>query len=191
MRDEAAPDAGTPGPALHLILALLLLAIAGAGAVDLVLDEPATWREGHALFESGFLALCLGSAAYLARGWLRARRSVGDLQRALAAHEGERDAWRERARALLSGLGAAIDAQMASWQLTPTERETALLLLKGYSHRQIAELSGRSERTVRQHAVAVYRKAGLGGRAELSAFFLEDLLLPTAPGEGAAAGPPG
>jgi len=36
----------------------------------------------------------------------------------------------------------------------------------------------RSERTVRQHAVAVYRKSGLAGRAELSAFFLEDLLLP-------------
>jgi hypothetical protein len=31
---------------------------------------------------------------------------------------------------------------------------------------------------VRQHAGVVYQKAGLGGRAELSAFFLEDLLLP-------------
>jgi hypothetical protein len=35
--------------------------------------------------------------------------------------------------------------------------------------------------TVRQHAVAVYRKSGLAGRAELSAFFLEDLLLPHRP----------
>jgi hypothetical protein len=33
---------------------------------------------------------------------------------------------------------------------------------------------------VRQQSLAVYRKAGLAGRAELSAFFLEDLLsLPT------------
>jgi hypothetical protein len=31
---------------------------------------------------------------------------------------------------------------------------------------------------VRQQAIAVYRKSGLAGRAELSAFFLEDLLLP-------------
>ena len=30
----------------------------------------------------------------------------------------------------------------------------------------------------RQHAAAVYQKAGLGSRAELAAFFLEDLLLP-------------
>ena len=53
-----------------------------------------------------------------------------------------------------------------------------MFLLKGYSHKQIAALTERSERTVRQHAVSVYRKSGLGGRAELSAFFLEDLLLP-------------
>lgn len=66
------------------------------------------------------------------------------------------------------------------------------MLLKGYSHRQIADMSGKSERTVRQHAVSVYRKSGLSGRAELSAFFLEDLLLPAAsaqPIEGEAGDP--
>jgi hypothetical protein len=31
---------------------------------------------------------------------------------------------------------------------------------------------------VRQHAAAVYKKGELSGRAELSAFFLEDLMLP-------------
>jgi hypothetical protein len=33
--------------------------------------------------------------------------------------------------------------------------------------------------------VAVYRKSGLSGRAELSAFFLEDLLLPLTSSEDA------
>jgi hypothetical protein len=32
-----------------------------------------------------------------------------------------------------------------------------------------------------QHAVAVYQKSGLQGRAELAAFFLEDLQLPREP----------
>jgi hypothetical protein len=45
--------------------------------------------------------------------------------------------------------------------------------------REAARLTGRSERTVRQHAVSVYRKSGLGGRAELAAFFFEDMLLPS------------
>jgi hypothetical protein len=53
-----------------------------------------------------------------------------------------------------------------------------MLLLKGLGHREAAAVLERSERTVRQHAVSVYRKSGLAGRAELSAFFLEDLLLP-------------
>ena len=91
---------------------------------------------------------------------------------------GERDAWRARAQKILRGLGEEIDEQLGEWGLTPVERETALMLLKGLSHKEIAQLSEKSERTVRQHAIAVYRKSGLGGRAELSAFFLEDLLLP-------------
>ena len=53
---------------------------------------------------------------------------------------------------------------------------------KGCGHKEIAQIQQKSERTVRQHAVAVYRKSGLSGRAELAAFFLEDLLLPASEG---------
>jgi len=56
-------------------------------------------------------------------------------------------------------------------------------LLKGLSHREIADIRGVSERTVRQQSRALYRKAGLSGRADLAAYFLEDLLLPTSPTE--------
>ena len=167
-----------PGTTFQFYLTLLLGAIAVTGGADLVLDRPASWYSPHAILEAAFLSLCLGTAAWLGWGWLGARRSVEDLRSSLDSRRDERDAWRNRAQILLRGLGEAIDAQMTTWQLTPAERETALFLLKGYSHKQVAELTERSERTVRQHAVAVYRKSGLGGRAELSAFFLEDLLLP-------------
>ena len=120
----------------------------------------------------------LGSAVVLWRGWQRAERSLDDVKRALQRHRAERDAWRESAQKLLDGLGRALDDQFARWALTDAEREVALLLLKGYSHKAIARATGRSDKTVRQHAGAVYRKSGLGGRAELAAFFLEDLLLP-------------
>jgi DNA-binding CsgD family transcriptional regulator len=79
---------------------------------------------------------------------------------------------------LLRGLGEEIDAQLGRWGLSPAESETVLLLLKGYGHKEIARLLGKSERTVRQQAASAYKKSGLAGRAELSAFFLEDLLLP-------------
>jgi len=51
-------------------------------------------------------------------------------------------------------------------------------VLKGHGHKEIAARTGRSERTVRQHAGAAYEKAGLGGRAELAAYFLEGVALP-------------
>jgi DNA-binding CsgD family transcriptional regulator len=95
---------------------------------------------------------------------------------ALATHEGAE--WRARVQDLMRGLGGAIDQQFGRWGLTPAEKDVALLLLKGFSHKEVAELRSRAERTVRQQALAIYRKSNLSGRASLAAFFLEDLLLP-------------
>lgn len=94
----------------------------------------------------------------------------------LARVQGQR--WRNEARFHLKGLGDAIDVQFARWSLTAAEREVALLLLKGLSSKEVAAVRGSSERTVREQARSVYSKAGLTGRAALSAFFLEDLLAP-------------
>lgn len=94
----------------------------------------------------------------------------------VARLEGQR--WRSESRHLLQGLGDAIDVQFTRWGLTDAEREVALLLLKGLASKEVAAVRGSSERTVREQARAVYAKAGLTGRAALSAFFLEDLLAP-------------
>lgn len=152
--------------------------LAIVAAIDLALDHPKTLWSFHVLVEISLLVLCAAAVVYLWRGWRRAGRSVERMREALEAHASERDAWRARAEKLLLGLGAEIESQLRTWGLTPAEQETALFLLKGFGHKEIAEIQGKSERTVRQHAIAVYRKSGLGGRAELSAFFLEDLLLP-------------
>ena len=163
---------------LRLLLAGVLLVMVLGATADLVLDAPSDWLSGHVLLELAMLAFAIGAAVVLGRGWVRARRSLEDTRRALAERQDERDVWRASAQSALDGLGKALDERFAAGELTPTEREIALLLLKGRSHKEIAYDSGRSERTVRQHAVSVYHKSGLGGRAELSAFFLEDLMLP-------------
>ena len=94
----------------------------------------------------------------------------------VARIEGER--WRAEARGLINGLGAAIDTQFSRWHLTEAEREVALLLLKGLSLKEIAAVRATTERTIRAQSRALYSKAGVTGRAALSAFFLEDLLAP-------------
>jgi DNA-binding CsgD family transcriptional regulator len=160
------------------LLALVLLLFAVGFAVDLFLDQPESWRSAHVLFEVTLTGLSLAFAAWLWFGWRRTAVSLAEAAKSLEAQKAERDAWHNSARTALEGLGRAIDAQFTTWQLTATEREVALLLLKGHGHKQIAAMTGRSERTVRQHAVAVYEKSGLRGRSELAAFFLEAVLLP-------------
>ncbi len=86
--------------------------------------------------------------------------------------------WQEKASHFLEGLGQKINEQLTDWRLSHAEKEVALLLIKGLSLREIASVRGTSEKTVRQQASQIYAKANLENRAELAAFFLEDLLLP-------------
>jgi len=169
---------GDAPPRLHLVLAVLFALIMVAAAWDLAMDRPPSLWSLHTLAEATLVLMSLGAASYLAWGWYSALREVRSLEVEVAERRAERDAWRDRAGRLLEGLSEAMSDQFVAWELTGAERETALMLLKGYSHKRIGKLTDRSERTVRQHAVAVYRKSGLAGRSELSAFFLEDLLLP-------------
>jgi DNA-binding CsgD family transcriptional regulator len=157
---------------------LMFALIAGLMAVDTVID----YRQSRTFFAQTFEMLvfvfALGGIAL--HGWqLASARSKSErLDRELAATRAEAQRWSQEAKDVLKGLGAAIDRQFDKWGLTPAERDIALLQLKGLRHKEIAELRKTSERTVRQQALAIYRKAGLGGRTDLSAFFLEDLLLP-------------
>lgn len=160
-------------------VAALLTVIGLAGAVDLTLDRPTDWFSFHVIYEVALVLGSLATALWLARGWSGAAAANRELRRSLQDRQAERDEWKAAAEGALAGFGAAIDAQFTAWALTPAEREVALQVLKGYGHKEIAARSGRSERTVRQHAATVYQKAGLGGRAELAAFFLEGVALPT------------
>lgn len=180
-------DLAEKGERLPLVVYLVLAMVVAGGTVDLLLDRPTSLFTTHVLFELTLILVSLASLVVLALKWRRtsarlagSERSLADARRSLDERRAERDAWRRSAEGALAGLGRAIDRQFVAWELTPTEAEVALLLLKGLGHKQIAGATGRSERTIRQHAVAVYHKAGLGGRAELAAFFLQDLMLPKA-----------
>lgn len=178
------PSAGPRWPTI------LLLAIAALMGVDMLEDATGDDSLGHLAREGVVLLLSVGGAVVLL---LRAQRLARDaaavrdeargLARDLRRAHADAARWRDEAEHALAGLGAAIDAQFLRWALTPAEREVGLLLLKGLSLKEIATLRGASERTVRQQAAAIYKKADVAGRAELSAFFLEDLLLPKSGGE--------
>ena len=158
--------------------AVLFLGIVLLIALDLVAD----WRRGteglHLGLESAVLLLAAAGLWMLRARVRRELEAVRALRTRLAEVSACAESWRRETETLSAGLGRAIDAQFQSWKLSEAEHEVALLLLKGLSLREIAGLRETSERTVRQQSLSVYRKANLGGRAELSAFFLEDLLAP-------------
>jgi len=99
---------------------------------------------------------------------------VDELERARSQGQ----AWREKAQKHIAGLSAAIQEQFEQWGLSPAESEVAMLMLKGFSHKEIARLRNAGEQTVRQQARVVYAKADVTSRHAFCAFFLEDLLLP-------------
>ena len=178
MSDLSMNDLRDSDGSLRVLLAVVLIATMVGGGIDLFLDAPESWLSAHALYEMALILVALVTSVVLWRGWWQSRLSLVEARQQLIVRAEERDAWRASAETALVGLGRAIDERFAAWGLTPAEREVALFLLKGQSHKQIAFGTCRSERTVRQHAVSVYQKSRLTGRAELAAFFLEDLMLP-------------
>lgn len=89
-----------------------------------------------------------------------------------------RDISREQIKtARLSGeLLAVMKNQFSLWELSPSESEIALLLIKGLSMREISEARQVKEKTIRQQATSIYSKSGHAGRHELAAHFIEDLM---------------
>ena len=155
--------------ALFALIALLMLADlvddAGsgrAGTLHLVL-------EGLVMLAAGMGVVRLWSSAIAARE--EARHLAGRLELAQASAR----QWEVEAHDALAGFGAAIGRQLSAWGLTAAEQDVALLLLKGLSHKEVASERLTSERTVRQQALVVYRKAGVRTRSELAAFFLQGL----------------
>jgi len=172
--------------ALGAFVAVVVLA-----AVDLATDLGAGTTIRHVAAEGSVVVVGLVGAVAMVRRLARvvrdaraARAEALELAEELEATKVEAAHWRDEAHELLEGLGKAIDRQFERWALSPAEKEVALLLLKGLSHKEVAAVRSVSESTTRQQARAVYKKAGLSGRNDLAAFFLEDLLLP--PGDGQA-----
>lgn len=156
----------------------LFLGIALLIGMDVAMDLLAGSGLAHVAVEGSILVLAGVGALRMLLNYFRLERQAKRLSRDLAVSRAEAAEWRREAAEALAGLGAAVEKQFQRWGLTEAESQVALLLLKGLSLKEVAEVRSVSERTVRQQARAVYKKGGLEGRADLAAFFLEDLLLP-------------
>lgn len=159
----------------HVLIVLLLL-VALASAADLLADLAAGVHSAHLVQEAIVLAMALGTFGWLLRQLLRSGSKIEALEaeleesRALAASQSGVLVATKRQ------LADLIEQQFRVWELTASEREVGLFLVKGFSLKEIALLRGTAEKTIRQQASSIYQKAGVSGRHTFSAWFLEAVM---------------
>ena len=69
-----------------------------------------------------------------------------------------------------------VDEHFDAWGLTPSERDAALLSIKGLSIAEIAAVRHTKEGTVKAQSNAIYSKAGVTGRPQLLSLFIDELM---------------
>ncbi|TGL44792.1 helix-turn-helix transcriptional regulator [Leptospira perdikensis] len=74
------------------------------------------------------------------------------------------------------GFWAEAKAQMEEWKLSEAETEIAILLLRGFSQKQIAAVRKKSLRTIENQTAAIYEKSSMRGKLEFISYFLTPLL---------------
>lgn len=131
------------------------------------------WEVREALQVAASLGLILGAVlgVILLRQTLQ---RIGEVERQVAAASG--------------AFFEVMDGCFAEWGLTPSEREVALFAVRGYSNAEIAETRGKSEATIKTQMNAVFRKAGVTGRAQLISQFV-DVLIASGPAPATAQAP--
>lgn len=161
------------GARVPLTTSVLIAILAGA---DLAWDLRSGITFDHVFFTSALAVVAIVGAVYFANQLRTAWRKEKELRRRLEEKYAKTNEWHHEEGELLRNLNRALNRQFDKWEFSPTERDIALHLLKGLSLREIAILRGSTAGTVKQQAHMLYHKAGLSGRAELSAFFLGGLL---------------
>ncbi len=134
----------------------------------------------HSLFhlglELGVILISMFGIIFLIREVWQRQRQIEQLHQQLTITRIHLDEVHEKVRQASRQYAEVIQEQFTHWNLSSSEKEVAMLLLKGLSFEEIAFLRATKEKTVRQQATSVYRKSGINGRYALAAWFFEDFL---------------
>jgi len=146
-----------------LAVFLLLQSVAAVFFVgDVIADLIADPASTHTIYEA---IVVLALLAGMVLGAIELRQTMQRLAR------------QDQALAVAAGaLSGVIAAQFDIWGLTPAECDVGTLALKGLDVAEIAAMRGAAAGTVRAQLTHIYAKAGVSGRAQFAAFFVEDLM---------------
>ncbi len=168
---------------IKIITFVILLGTSIFALVDIILDMNEGVTTEHLIHEAALWAFSMAGAFYQFKiiKWQNQEMEVfqtkiSELDSSNIALKNEQLQFQKKISHLSSEFLISIDEQFNKWTFTRSEKEIALLLIKGLAMKEIADIRGSTESTVRQQASQIYKKSMLNGRMELSAFFLDDLL---------------
>ena len=154
----------------------LLTVIAVMNVSDFVVDYQEGSNTMHLIQEAFLVVASIGGIGYLLWEVVRRRQEVVTIKQQLLKANHRLSESNEKLQGLNQQYRKVIDQQLSDWSFTPSEKDVAILLLKGLSFEEIAGVRETKEKTVRQQASAIYRKSNVNGRYEFAAWFFEDFL---------------
>ena len=167
-------------PAKAKLLLIPLITLVLLNTYDIYEDLlEADHHPAHLYTEVAILSISLLFIGFLLRQSWKKHEELQQLKQELSnAHQNiyQLNKQNEKMRQANQHYSALIQEQMRDWDFTTSEKEVALLLLKGLSFEEIATIRSTKDKTVRQQATSIYCKAGVAGRHELAAWFFEDFL---------------
>lgn len=134
----------------------------GEGILEGLGVNPDLFGIDHEIFESVLAVALIASVAFT---FLEIRNLLARQQRMEA-----------QIKAASGAFAKLLDEHFEQWALTPSERDVALLAIKGLSIAEIARVRETKDGTIKAQCNAIYRKAGVTGRAQLLSFFIEELM---------------
>jgi DNA-binding CsgD family transcriptional regulator len=158
------------------VILLVLSVVSATNLYDLYIDVSHGASRWHLLEEVILILVSIGVIVWLLLSLVRQRRVLARLREEIRSRPESTFPDDPKLREARHELGRVIQSQFARWSLTDSERAVALLLLKGLSFKEIAAVRNTLEKTVRQQASGIYKKAGVSGRHAFSAWFIEDFL---------------
>lgn len=158
------------------VLILIFAIVVVASGADLVADLSHGADTEHIIKEALIVSISTMAIAWLLWGLHQQRLQIRSLQQELETAHSPRTPPGRYVLEARKKLGNVVTQQFSEWMLTGSEIEVGWLLLKGLSLKEIAIVRSTQEKTVRQQASSIYKKAGISGRHAFSAWFIEDIL---------------
>ncbi|MGB0938479.1 MAG: helix-turn-helix transcriptional regulator [Colwellia sp.] len=158
------------------VIALILLVIMILNFFDVLTDISLGVPGWHIFTESLIVLVSAIGAIFLIKD-IKARTSdIVSLKKELNISDDKLKNISEEMKNARHEYSEVIHTQFERWALTSSEQEIAMLLLKGFSFKDMSAVRNTKEKTVRQQASAIYSKANVEGRHEFAAWFFEDFI---------------